>query len=89
MDEPINIPPEESFLTDEEKQIFGNPQNAKFRLFREGHFYPVGRMFDALGKITMNPLHAFGCIAFADKWGMIQCQPGEIEPVREGRPWIV
>jgi hypothetical protein len=89
MSEPINIPPSEPVLTDEEKLIFGDPYNhAKFRLFHEGEFYPVGRMLDALGQVTTNPLHAFACVAFSGKWGMMQCHPGDIEPIREGRPWI-
>lgn len=89
MSESIDIPPTEVALTDEEKLIFGDPyRNAKFRLFHEGEFYMVGRMLDGLGQVTKNPLHAFSCIAFTGQWGMMQCRPGDIEPIREGRPWI-
>jgi hypothetical protein len=88
MSEPIDMPSDDSFLSDAEKHVFANPNSAKFRLFHEGDFLPVGRMFGADGQIVTNPLHAFGCIAFAEQWGMVQCRPGDIEPIREGRPWL-
>jgi hypothetical protein len=75
-------------LTDEEKRIFGDPSNAKFRVFVGGEFRPVGRMFGADGQLVTNPLHAFGCIAFSGQWAMVPCHPGDIEPIREGRPWL-
>jgi hypothetical protein len=88
MSEPINLPPDNAFLSDDEKQLFSQPHTAKFRLFQNGKFFPVGRMFGADGQIVTNPLHAFGCIAFSEQWAMMSCHPGDIEPIREGRPWI-
>lgn len=88
MSEQIKIPPAETVLTEKERAIFSDPGAAKFRLFYEGNFYPVGRMFGADGQIVVNPLHAFGCIAFTGQWVMMPCKPGDIEPVREGRPWL-
>jgi hypothetical protein len=87
MAEPIiNVPVET--LTAEEKHLYANPHLAKFRLFSDGEFYPVAVMFDAFGQTVTNPLHAFSCVAFNGKWVMMQCHPGDVEPIREGRPWI-
>lgn len=88
MSEPvIKIDPET--LTAAEKQIFSNPSLSKLRVFSEGEFYPVGRMFGSEGQIVVNPLHAFAVIAYAEgKWTMLGCRPGDVEPVREGRPWL-
>jgi len=80
--------PDTPTLTDEERQLYANPSSAKYRLFSDGQFYPVTQMFDALGQTVTNPLHAFGVIAFDGKWGMMSCHPGDVEAVREGRPWI-
>jgi hypothetical protein len=82
----INIP--DSHLTEAERHLFAHPDTAKFRLFSEGKFYPVGRMFGMDGQLVVNPLHAFSCVAFNKQWTMMSCRPGDIEPIREGRPWI-
>ena len=85
--EPIIIPPDDT-ATEAEKHIYGHPENAKLRVFYEGKFFPVCRMFGAEGQIVTNPLHAFACIAFTEQWAILSCKPGDIEPIREGRPWL-
>jgi hypothetical protein len=88
LDAPINAGPQSGYLSEAEKRLFANPGTAKFRVFYEGKFFPVGRMLGADGQVVVNPLHAFACIAFAGQWTMLSCRPGDIEPIREGRPWI-
>ncbi len=88
MSEQITLPPDSSFLSEKEKAVFGSPFTAKLRVFYEGKFLPVGRMFGLDGQIVIEPLHAFACIAFAGQWTMLSCKPGDIEWVREGRPWL-
>ena len=86
MSESITLP--DSHLSDAEKHLFANPSTSKFRVFYEGKFFPVGRMFGMDGQLVVNPLHAFSCIAFTGQWAMLSCRPGDIEPIREGRPWL-
>lgn len=75
-------------LTPAEQELYDNPEMAALRLFHEGEFLPVGRMYGANGQVVTNPLHAFACIAFAEHWTIVSCRPGDIEPVRESRPWL-
>ena len=86
--EPINIPPMDSFLTDEEKHQYAHPDTSAYNVFTDGKLLPVGRMFGMDGQIVTNPLHAFVCVAFAGRWQLISCRPGDITPRLKDRPWL-
>lgn len=89
MADAISVPPDEYFLSPEEKYAFAHPGDARYNVWVDCDLFPVGRMYGLDGQIVINPLHAFACVAFKDgKWQMFSCRPGDVTPRLKDRPWL-
>jgi hypothetical protein len=89
MAEAISVPPDDYFLSPEDKALFARPDAAPYNVWVDCDLLPVGRMFGMDGQIVFNPLHAFACVAFKDRqWQMVPCRPGDVTPRLKDRPWL-